>query len=565
MREKWVKYREIIIQRSRTLWQRFPEAALLNLLHFLCQGSFLLLYSVEKDMNMDQMLWTERLMTLMLVAVAAELWREGRDWQPGRYRWKIWAMLAAWAVVFEGCAYYLPDSERFMFYLASPGFWFCIIVYLMLPRDKERQSQQLRYIANSLTSAAVIGLLLSLLLGVCLAAVEALLVDFPVEIKILLLGLLPLTCAINVCLCLLPAVKEIPLEAEPALAGIVMKLVFPCCMFLLLVLYLYIGKIILQQTMPIGAMNWYASLALLGYGFFYFFWNDIQRNWFGKFMKWGLLVFIPILVVQFYGVWIRYEAYGLTTLRYLSMICTAYGILLLVCRFLGRGIRPLWLVAAALVAVFTLSPLNVMRVPLHNQQARLISLLEKEGLYADGKIAMSHQVSAENASAVKGSVDYIRRYGDMDPDSFSYQVKQIKWKDYLPKDVTSKKTSGMELPPKHPEDHIRFFPSRKGIPVAGYQWAYAVNIKKAVVVIPLEDGERRQVDLTDYVTRLVAEQKDVPWQEGKFKNRREKKVILNEGYVLDDHSLLYFTELEVVLDEYGKMQRVNGRGYLLLK
>lgn len=278
MKEKWAHYKEIIIQRSRLLWQRFPEAALLNLLHFLYQGSFLLVCSVEKDMDMERMLWTERLITLMLAAVAAEFWREGREWQPGKYRWKIWAMLAAWAAVFEGCRTLLSGYEQGMFYLAGPGVWFCLIIYLLLPQDKKRQSQQLRGVANSLTSALVIGMLLSLLLGVCLAAVEALLVTFPVEVKILLLGLIPLTCAINVCLCLLPSVQEFPREEEPALAGIVMKLVFPCYMFLLLVLYLYIGKIILQQAMPIGAMNWYASLALLGYGFFYFFWNDVFIN-----------------------------------------------------------------------------------------------------------------------------------------------------------------------------------------------------------------------------------------------------------------------------------------------
>lgn len=123
----------------------------------------------------------------------------------------------------------------------------------------------------------------------------------------------------------------------------------------------------------------------------------------------------------------------------------------------------------------------------------------------------------------------------------------------------------MEIPPKERENHILFQPRQKGIPLTGYQWAYPVNIKKAVTVIPLEKGERREVDLTDYVNRLVAAQQDVPWQEVKAKNRRQKEAVLNEGYVLDDHSLLYLTELTVILGEDGKVQRVNGRGYLLLK
>ena len=553
-------YKELIIQGTRKLWQRFPEAALLNLAHLLFQGGFLLLYDLN-EVDEDWFFWTERLISLLLVAVAAELWRERRpEWPPGRYRWKIWCMLAVWALLFEAGTKCFHGFEEVMFHLVSPCFWLCLVLYFLLPKEKEGQSLQLRECASALIGALGIAMLAGALLGICLAAVEALLFEFPVEVNIFLLGVVPLTCAIYVFLCLVPRGGENPASGEPPLSRLVTGMVFPCYMVLLLILYLYIGKIILQQEMPIGAMNLYASLALLGYGCFYFFWNDIRQPWFEKFMRWGLILFLPILATQFYGIWIRYEAYGLTTLRYVSMIFTAYGILLLISRFFKREIRYLLLVAAALMVVFSLTPLNVMRVPLHEQQARLIGLLEQEGLYRAGKIDMTHPVSPERAAAVKSCVDYIRE-NLVDDEKFSKQVKAIEWSNYVP-GMEAKNPGG----PKK-ENVVSFRPSQRGVPVAGYRLAYPFDIRQGKAEIPMEVGERRQVDLTDYAIRL-AEAYGVSdesfWTEGAEKSRN-KDVEFGGLYELDDQSALHFTAITLWLNDEGKILRLSGKGYLLVK
>ena len=61
-------YKEIFSAGCRLLGQRFPEAALCNLLLLLYQGGMLWAYKVEA-FERDWLLWTMRLVVLLLVAV----------------------------------------------------------------------------------------------------------------------------------------------------------------------------------------------------------------------------------------------------------------------------------------------------------------------------------------------------------------------------------------------------------------------------------------------------------------------------------------------------------------
>ena len=546
-------YKEIIKQGSRMLWEHFPEAALLNMVHLVYQGVFLLGGNIEES-GIEWIHWTERLLSLILVAVAAELWRERRpQWQPGKYRWRIWGLLALWAAVLEGGTRILQGFENMMFHIVSPCFWLIIVCYLLLPTDKEQQSKHLRKCVYTFAAALALTSLFGMLITTCISAVHTLLVPLPKELEIFLAIVVPFTFGVYAFLVLLSTTKALNLVSDSFTVRTVKYLLFPGYALLLLILYLYIGKIIIWQSMPVGEMNWYASLALLGYGFFYFFWNDTEWSWFKKFMRWALILFIPILVLQFYGVWIRYYAYGLTQLRYASMICTAYGILLLNFGFWRLGIRPLLLIGAALLMVFTVTPLNVMRVPLHNQQARLIGLLEQEGLYEDGEIIMSHPISPERAPAIKSCVDYIRKekYLKESNEAFGLQVKNIAWNDYYPQTKKDNKKN-----PPQQKNKVVFAPRHSGIPVEGYKVAYTFTIKKNEAVIKLEDGKERKVNVSPYVRQLMAAQQGVTGN---------SKVYLDEAYKLDDRSVLYFTEIVVNQTGDSKNYKISGRGFFLQK
>jgi S-adenosylhomocysteine hydrolase len=194
-----------------------------------------------------------------------------------------------------------------------------------------------------------------------------------------------------------------------------------------------------------------------------------------------------------------------------------------------------------------------MRVPLHNQQARLSGLLEQEGLYEDGEIIMSHPISPERAPAIKSCVDYIRKekYLKESNEAFGLQVKNIAWNDYYPQTKKDNKKN-----PPQQKNKVVFAPRHSGIPVEGYKVAYTFTIKKNEAVIKLEDGKERKVNVSPYVRQLMAAQQGVTGN---------SKVYLDEAYKLDDRSVLYFTEIVVNQTGDSKNYKISGRGFFLQK
>ena len=162
--------------------------------------------------------------------------------------------------------------------------------------------------------------------------------------------------------------------------------------------------------MPVGTMNWFASFALLGFAFFFGTLAAQKRlPLFSRFLEWGFFILLPIIAVQIYGVCLRYAAYGLTTARYASMICTFCGIYALVVAFLKKKPQQVYLCAALLALIFSLTPLNVIDVPLHNQEARLNRILTEYDLLQDGQIVKRNDTPSHVVNEIIDIAQYIGR------------------------------------------------------------------------------------------------------------------------------------------------------------
>ena len=165
-------------------------------------------------------------------------------------------------------------------------------------------------------------------------------------------------------------------------------LLLPAALLLLGILYLYLLKIVLLWSMPSGELNWFGSVALAAYAFFWLSLRGSSRGFFRFFARWGWAFLLPVLTAQVIGIVIRYQAYGLSTPRFAGMITLSFGIVVLILAALDRRPLELFVYMAVAGLVFTVSPLNVIDLPVRNQEARLRAALERNGLLKDGGLQL---------------------------------------------------------------------------------------------------------------------------------------------------------------------------------
>ena len=80
----------------------------------------------------------------------------------------------------------------------------------------------------------------------------------------------------------------------------------------------------------------------------------------------------PVLVAQIVGIVIRYQAYGLSSVRFAGMVVLSFGLVALVLAAFDRRPHGLFVFIALAGLVFTVTPLNIVDVPVYNQERRLV-------------------------------------------------------------------------------------------------------------------------------------------------------------------------------------------------
>ena len=327
-------------------------------------------------------------------------------------------------------------------------------------------------------------------------------------------------------------------EFPAATEKLLLYLFFPVYLLLLLVLYLYVGKIIGAREMPVGTMNWYASFALLGFAFFFGTLAAQSRlPLFSRFLKWALLLFLPILAVQLYGVWLRYEAYGLTTLRYTSMICTFCGIYALAVAFLRRKPQQVYLCAAILALIFSLTPLNVVDVPRRNQEARLTQILTENNLLQDGRIVKRD----DTPPAVVDEIIDIAFYLEQDVSPLAAEVFDENFRS-MHESFFFYGTDFTELSIEGYHTLIRF--DTQQITDEGF------------LVLTRTDGTEERIDLTSYAEILV-----------QYGNQHDNIHLLSgelQDYKIGNY-LIHFENISIHKAENGTVVWDNTQGFVLVR
>lgn len=289
----------------------------------------------------------------------------------------------------------------------------CILFFLYYEYNKDVLAPHL--LKGFIFSAAVAGILQSGL-TLCIVAFDAIVLDIPEMYKyIAILGVFTgVLVAVNLFLSGVPKKDEV--IVLPKVVKILLGIIgLPIYLLLLTILYVYLAKILITWNIPSNEINLYASFAALFFILFYFTLGSYrsENKMIELFMKWGKYAMIPIILVQLYAINIRVSAYGITTLRYISIILVAIVLAFLVLTILNKGkyLKAIFALIATVAIVCTFTPLNVIDVPDRVQYNRLISYLEANDMYQDGAIISNQDIPVNDKREITNIFEYLINSG----------------------------------------------------------------------------------------------------------------------------------------------------------
>ena len=506
-------------------YQRFRTAMILDIVLFFCVGVLTYRHVYEmQDWYTEEIGCAAAAAAIgCIFAVALRLFLERR----GQERHGFEALLTVVVFVFFFILVQGHDwtNSYILLKTAGPALVFASVgLYCLEPQNEGEEPALVVFFAVS--KAWLVGTLLIVSLNTCLTAFDSLLFSLESRLHTTLYFLIAefsfLFIGIQVFLASLPE-RGKNMETPALFRALLMRVLWPVYLILLAILYLYVAKIIYVWAIPVGMMNWFASLALLAFSVFFFcFANDARYSLLQRFLRWGLLLFLPILAVQAAAVWQRVEPYGLTVLRYTSIHCTIFGIFLLVLAFLRRSPRPALLVLAFMIAAFTLTPLNIVDVPLRTQEARLWGVLEENGMLQDGEVV-------ENPALAEGARDRL-----LSASEYLTDQKKTSFLETPGMRETLAKLRGMQKRGKTTEWFEFQAENPVCIPVDGWKEAYRIDnpaVEDGVIFVDKGDGTKERFDVSVYLEELLAyAHKEDARGTGKF--TRELRIDIDENTCL---------------------------------
>lgn len=316
------------------------------------------------------------------------------------------ATLACWILVkeFDTDVYVTMGYMGVTFAVAA-----CIIFFLYNEYNKDLLAPHL--LKGFIFSGAVAGILQGGL-TLCIVAFDAIIFEIPEVWKYI--GILGVFTGVLVAINLF--LSGVPKKGEEIVLPKVVRILLgtiglPIYLLLLAILYVYLAKILVTWNLPSNEINLYASFAALFFILFFFTLGSYreENKMIGFFIKWGKYALMPILLVQLYAIHIRVSAYGITTLRYISIILVSIVLAFLLLAILKKGkyLKGIFVVIAAAAIVFTFTPLNVVDVPDRVQYNRLIGYLEANDMYENGTVIPKKDIPADDKREITNIFEYL--------------------------------------------------------------------------------------------------------------------------------------------------------------
>ncbi|WP_290776653.1 DUF4153 domain-containing protein, partial [Anaerofustis sp.] len=255
-----------------------------------------------------------------------------------------------------------------------------ILIGIYLIYSAENEDTLFAHIFKSFMLGFFVSLIIYIGLTLCYTAFDILVLSLNIHFYATIAVFSFVFVFVNLFLSFIPKKGEVK-KLPKTYTNIIKNVMFPIYVLLLVILYLYIAKIIITGNIPIGEMNLYASLALLGFVFLYLNLKKENTKAVILFKKYGGFILIPVIITQLVFIGIRINAYGLTPLRCLSLAMILIGVMFLISSLTKMNIKYPFLIGGIILLIVTISPLNIYSVSNKTQEARLISVMEKYDIY----------------------------------------------------------------------------------------------------------------------------------------------------------------------------------------
>jgi len=191
-------------------------------------------------------------------------------------------------------------------------------------------------------------------------------------------------------------------------------ILFPLVLVYLVILYAYLGKILLAWDWPEG---WVSKLILgfIGMGIsslllLHPIKEQTENIWIRISSRWFYVIVIPLIIMLFLAVWRRVSEYGITEGRYLAIAAGMWLCVVVPYYVISKKKSIRFIPTSLCVATFLVSvgPWGMFTVSENSQVARLQVLLTKNNILVNGRVQARHDsLQFETTKQISSIISYL--------------------------------------------------------------------------------------------------------------------------------------------------------------
>ncbi len=188
----------------------------------------------------------------------------------------------------------------------------------------------------------------------------------------------------------------------------------PLVLLYSIILYFYLGKIVIAWSLPKGLVGWMvSSMSMFGVLCLLLLHpvkEGLETKWTQIFEKYFYYFILPLLGMLFLGLFTRIEDYGFTEKRYFLFVLATWQFIIALYFKISKStnikVIPISLLILSLIT--SIGPWGAYQVSRNNQIGTLKSLLEKNKILFESQILKSSQdISFGDKKKISSSLDYI--------------------------------------------------------------------------------------------------------------------------------------------------------------